>query len=212
MILHSLFFSQWAPTVRLARCAPPVVGSMSDHLQAWPWAPLLQEVSVVDRLPPGLRGHPAACAMFPMGPPLPAWRDLSHSKPLSCLRRPSWRWDKVFGIYFSSLNRNIDQWNHFHFLSHWYYILFSSLLILLCPAWSSGSTQTPWCTYGWCCRSPTASWRWRRCEPEGRSLVCRPPPFTLPRTVWSWTRSASSAKSGGKEWLKSASLMITSYS
>lgn len=84
--------SQWAPTARPAPCAPPAVGSMLDLLQAWPWAPPLQEASWVGSLFLGVKEHPAACAMSPMGPHHPAWRDLLHLKHLSCLRRPSWRW------------------------------------------------------------------------------------------------------------------------
>lgn len=84
-------FSQWAPTVQLAPCAPPVVGSMSDLLLVWPWARPPQEGLLVAMLFLGAREHPAACAMSPMGPPLPAWRDSSLLKPLSSPRRHSWR-------------------------------------------------------------------------------------------------------------------------
>lgn len=93
-------FSQWAPTVQLAPCAPPVVGSMSDLLLVWPWARPPQEGLLVAMLFLGAREHPAACAMSPMGRPLPAWRDSSLLKPLSSPRRHSWRWGNMSDVVF----------------------------------------------------------------------------------------------------------------
>lgn len=62
----------------------------------------------------------------------------------------------------------------------------------------SVSTQTPWCTCGWCCPLRIVCWRSLHYGPEDLIWV-RPPPLSiLLRTAWWWIRSVSSVRSGGK--------------